>query len=69
MNPAMFDALGAGPRWCAQGVAPDQILASCADTNKIHQTWPACPYPQVLIYMGSGDTRGAANFRCGIPTW
>jgi hypothetical protein len=30
MNPATFDAQGGVRRWRAQGIAPDQITASCA---------------------------------------
>jgi feruloyl esterase len=69
MNPATFDALGAVQRWREQGVAPDQIIASYADRKKVYTTRPVCPYPQVAIYRGSGDTSDAANFHCGIPNW
>ena len=33
------------------------------------KTRPVCPYPQVAIYKGGGDTNDAANFTCGRPTW
>ena len=33
------------------------------------KTRPVCPYPQVAIFQGSGDTNDAANFKCGNPTW
>jgi feruloyl esterase len=69
MNPATFDALGAVQRWREQGIAPDQIIASYADRNKVYKTRPVCPYPQVGIHKGTGDTNDAANFRCGIPNW
>jgi feruloyl esterase len=37
--------------------------------SRILKTRPVCPYPQVAIYEGSGDTADAANFKCGKPTW
>jgi feruloyl esterase len=69
MNPAVFDALGALQRWREQGIEPDRIIASDSDGRKAYKTRPACPYPQVAIYKGSGDTNDAANFSCGNPTW
>jgi feruloyl esterase len=69
MNPATFDALGSVQRWREQRIVPDQIIASYADRNKGYITRPVCPYPQVAIYKGSGDTSDAANFHCGIPNW
>ncbi len=37
--------------------------------SRVLKTRPVCPYPQVAIYQGSGDTNDAANFKCGKPTW
>jgi hypothetical protein len=37
--------------------------------SRLLKTRPVCPYPQVAIYRGSGDTNDAANFKCGKPTW
>jgi feruloyl esterase len=37
--------------------------------SRVLKTRPVCPYPQVAIYKGSGDTNDAANFQCGKPTW
>jgi feruloyl esterase len=70
-NPSTFDALGAVQRWREKDIAPDQISASYRDRErfKVYKILPVCPYPQVAIYKGSGDTTNAANFRCGIPTW
>ncbi len=68
-NPNTFDALGAVQRWREEGIAPDQIKASYRDRGQVYKTRPVCPYPQVAIYKGSGDTNDAANFSCGTPTW
>ncbi|MDE3171205.1 MAG: tannase/feruloyl esterase family alpha/beta hydrolase, partial [Acidobacteriota bacterium] len=37
--------------------------------GKVVETRPLCPYPQVAIYKGSGDTNDAANFVCGNAKW
>jgi len=37
--------------------------------SQVLKTRPVCPYPQVAIYTGSGDTNDAANFSCGMPNW
>jgi feruloyl esterase len=69
MFPGTFDALGAVQKWREEGIEPDQIKASYSDRGRIYKTRPVCPYPQAVIYQGSGDTNDAANFRCGTPTW
>lgn len=62
----MLDALS---KWVEQGVAPDgttsdnTIIASGTDGR----TRPLCPYPQIAIYNGTGDTKLAANFSCKNP--
>jgi hypothetical protein len=45
--------------WVENGEAPETILAS-----KTGQTRPLCPYPDVAVYTGQGDTNNAANFEC-----
>ena len=30
-------------------------------------TRPACPYPQVAVYDGSGNPDAAASFACAAP--
>jgi feruloyl esterase len=67
--PGTFDALGAVQRWREEGIAPDQIIANYSDRGRVYKKRPVCPYPQVAIYKGSGDTNDAANFSCGAPTW
>ena len=68
-NPQTFDALSAVQKWREQGIAPDQITANYADRGRVYKKRPVCPYPQVAIYNGSGDTNDAASFHCGAPTW
>ncbi|MDE3109326.1 MAG: tannase/feruloyl esterase family alpha/beta hydrolase, partial [Acidobacteriota bacterium] len=68
-GPSTFDALTAVEKWREQGVAPMKIIASKSVEGKVVETRPLCPYPQVAIYKGSGDTNDAANFVCGNAKW
>ncbi len=59
-------------RWVDQGVAPTQVIAAKYKTGAnpesgVVRTRPLCPYPQVALYLGSGSTDDAANFRCAVP--
>jgi feruloyl esterase len=51
-------------RWCSRARAPDQITASRVKDGAIDRTRLLCPYPQVVVYKGSGSTDEAANFVC-----
>ncbi|MDE3170921.1 MAG: tannase/feruloyl esterase family alpha/beta hydrolase [Acidobacteriota bacterium] len=68
-GPSTFDALTAVEKWREQGVAPMKIIASKSVEGKVVETRPLCPYPQVAIYKGSGDTNDAASFVCGNAKW
>jgi feruloyl esterase len=69
MSPGTFDALGAVQKWREEGIAPDQVKMTYSDRGRVSKTRPVCPYPQIAIYKGSGDTNDAANFTCGTPNW
>jgi feruloyl esterase len=67
-GPNVFDPLPALKRWVEDGVAPDQIIASCylhndVSTGVVTRTMPLCPYPAVAVFMG-GDVNVAANWTC-----
>ncbi|MGA3295441.1 MAG: tannase/feruloyl esterase family alpha/beta hydrolase [Candidatus Acidiferrales bacterium] len=64
-----FDALAVVEKWRETNVAPDKIVNSHKVGSEVDRTHPACPYPQVAIYKGSGDPYDAANFTCGNPKW
>ncbi|HWK14272.1 MAG TPA: tannase/feruloyl esterase family alpha/beta hydrolase [Rhizobiaceae bacterium] len=64
IGPNTFDVLTSLEDWVEKGEAPDQIAAKNAKTG---MSRPLCPYPQVAVYSGSGDTNDAANFSCGMP--
>jgi feruloyl esterase len=59
-----FDALAALDAWVTQGKAPDEIAAAHQIKGVTDKTRPLCPYPEVAVYKGSGDSNDAANFSC-----
>jgi len=75
MVPAMFhcrggigvdhlDALTAVINWVEAGKAPDAIVATRIETNKIMRSRPLCPYPQAAHFSGNGSSDDDANFAC-----
>jgi len=50
--------------WREQGKAPDQITAYRVNNDRVNMSRPLCPYPQVAVYKGTGDTNLASNFVC-----
>jgi feruloyl esterase len=61
-GPDRFDLLTALEQWVERGNPPASIIATKADSP---MSRPLCPYPQVAVYNGTGDTNDAASFRCG----
>lgn len=57
-------------RWVEQGVAPMTIIATkyAADGATIARQRPACAYPQIAVYRGTGDVNVASSFQCATPT-
>ena len=68
-NDGTFDAMDVVEKWHVTNVAPDRIINSHKVAGVIDRTHPACPYPEVAIYKGSGDPLDAASFACGNPKW
>jgi feruloyl esterase len=66
-GPNNFDTLSAIERWVEQKQAPVQIPATHITAGKVDRSRPLCPYPQVAVYNGSGDTDVADNFTCRLP--
>jgi feruloyl esterase len=62
-----FDAMDVVQKWRETNVAPDKIINAHRTAGAVDKTHPACAYPQVAIYKGSGDIMDAANFTCGNP--
>jgi feruloyl esterase len=60
-----FDPVAPLDEWVTKGKAPESIPASHLTKGVVDRTRPLCPYPEVAVYKGSGDTNDAANFACG----
>ena len=70
-GPSVADMLTVIDKWVTEGKAPDKIIASTPPGNPMNpnqkqMTRPICPYPEVAVYKGSGNTDDAANFECKI---
>jgi feruloyl esterase len=63
-GPNTFDMVGALEQWVEHGKAPDRIVASHSTNGIVDRTRPLCPYPQIAVYKGTGNTDEAANFDC-----
>src|SRR5206468_2965971 len=66
-GPNQFNMLAALERWRESDTAPEQILASRVENNRVTMTRPLCPYPQTAVYKRIGTTNDAANFACKVP--
>ena len=66
VGPDRFDMIGAIMKWVEEGKAPDQVIASGVEkeSGAVIRTRPLCPYPQVAVYNGEGDTDQASSFAC-----
>ena len=67
-NDSRHNIMRALEAWVERDVAPQKIIATKYvndDANKgVAFTRPLCPYPQIAIYKGTGDTKEATNFVC-----
>jgi tannase/feruloyl esterase len=63
-GPNTFDMVGAIEQWVENGRAPERIIASHSTNGIVDRTRPLCPYPQVAVHTGMGNTDEAANFEC-----
>lgn len=66
-GPNQVNWIAALERWRESGIAPDQLVASRVNDNRVDMTRPICPYPQNAQYSGVGSTNDAANFACKVP--
>jgi feruloyl esterase len=66
-GPNSFDMQAALEQWVERGVAPQEIVATHSTNGVVDRLRPLCPYPNVAVYKGSGDTNDAANFVCRDP--
>jgi feruloyl esterase len=64
-GPTQFPVNTAMETWREQGKAPDQMTAyRVGSDNRVNMSRPLCPYPQVAVYKGTGDSNLASNFVC-----
>jgi hypothetical protein len=65
---ADHDVVKALEQWVEHGIAPDRIVSTKFVNDNpasgVALTRPLCPYPQVALWTGIGDTNDAANFVC-----
>jgi feruloyl esterase len=66
-GPSMFDSITPLVDWVERGTAPDRLVASQRQGDKVLRTRPLCPYPMVAKYGGAGNQDDAASFSCGTP--
>lgn len=66
-GPNSFDMISALEAWVEKGQAPDSITAVHRTDGEIDRSRPLCPFPQVAIYTGTGNTDEAVNFQCRVP--
>lgn len=64
---AQHDLLQALVEWVERGHAPDQIIASKVEDDRVVRTRPLCAFPAVARYRGRGDTNLASSFACRAP--
>jgi feruloyl esterase len=61
----VYDAL---EQWVEKGVPPGPMVATqYAEDNpgkSVKMTRPLCPFPQIAVYRGAGDTSDSASFEC-----
>lgn len=50
--------------WVEKGIAPDRMEITSPKATPVAITQPICPYPQKATYVGTGDPKIAASFRC-----
>jgi feruloyl esterase len=61
---AEHDMLSALEAWVEQGKAPDSLVASKIQADKVVRTRRLCPYPRVAKYRGSGSSDEASSYAC-----
>jgi feruloyl esterase len=66
-GPDAVDTMTPLVRWVERGVAPDRLVASKREGDKVVRTRPLCPYPQVARFKGSGSIDDEESFECRAP--
>jgi feruloyl esterase len=64
---ADHDLLAAIVRWVEEGRAPDRIVASKLDGDRVVMARPVCAWPRVARYLPGRDPARPEAFRCADP--
>jgi feruloyl esterase len=62
-----FPRLATLIEWVERRIAPDNVVASCTQGDKVIRTRPLCSYPDVVTYRGSGSPDQVDNYACVPP--
>lgn len=65
-GPSNFDSLAIMEQWVEAKQPPSAIVATHLASGSVDRSRPLCPYPQVAVYKGTGDTNSAASFSCAV---
>jgi hypothetical protein len=65
--PNTFDFMPSLAAWVEQGVAPDGVVATQRDGDRVVRTRPLYAYPATAKYDGKGDVNLAASWRAAMP--
>lgn len=63
-----FVALEALEQWVEEGRAPQRLVASQTRNGGVVRSRPACVYPQVARFRGTGSSDDARDFECVAPS-
>jgi len=66
-GPNQFDKLTTLDDWVTSGKAPDQIVMSKSSGGQVIRTRPACAWPAVAMYKGTGSEDDAGSYTCKKP--
>lgn len=66
-GPDSFDIVSVLEKWVENDVAPDSITAEHYIDGTVDRSRPLCPFPEVAVYSGSGNSDDARNFQCRVP--
>ncbi len=61
-GPSEADWLELARTWVEQGKAPERVIVSKSQQEKVVMTRPVYPYPRMAVYDGDGDSNEAGNF-------
>lgn len=63
-GPNTFDMEPALEQWVEHGIPPETVVATHSTNGVVDRSHPLCPYPEIAVYNGIGDTNNAASFAC-----